>query len=111
MVNKEFIKNLKKGRIKPEERWFIDILYDLKGYISDKYPDSIFYKKNNEILFKYDSKTGYFYCDYDDIWLIFQSKYHINYKQISELIKDKVEEHLKLKNVTPMYYDWDKDNF
>ena len=52
MVNKEFIKNLKKGRIKPEERWFIDILYDLKGYISDKYPDSIFYKKNNEILFK-----------------------------------------------------------
>jgi len=102
--NKELIKDLKKRRMKPEERWFIDILLDLKEYTSDKYSNLIFYKKDNEILFKYNLKNRFFYCNYDKTWSIFESKYHLSYKQIIELIKGKVDEHLKLRDVIPLLF-------
>ena len=94
---KEIIQKIKINRLKPEERWFIDILNNLTEYTSDKYSDFIFYKKDNELLFEYNSEDKYFYCNYIKIWLVFDSKYNLNNQEIRILIKGQVEEHLKLK--------------
>jgi hypothetical protein len=104
MINNDIIKKIKYGRLKPEEKWFIDILWNLKEYTSDKYTDRIYYKKDKELLFEYNQKNGYFHCSYEKIWSVFESKFNLNYNEISSLIKGMVEEHLKLRSVTPQYY-------
>jgi hypothetical protein len=41
-----------------KELWFKSILDGLTVYLNDRYPDSVFYKKENEILFElYKSKN------------------------------------------------------
>ena len=57
---KDIIRKIKYARLKPEERWFIDILWNLKEYTSDKYPISIFYKKYDNLLFRYNPKLVIF---------------------------------------------------
>ena len=101
MKSNSIIKEIKYSRLKPEERFLINMLLNLKEYVSDRYPDFIFYKKDNEILFHYNLKSHVFFCDYNKIWSIFETKYHLNDNKIKELIKGIVEEYLKFKNVTP----------
>ena len=99
---KDIIRKIKYSRLKPEESWFIDILWNLKEYTSDKYPDSIFYKKDDILLFEYNLKFGYFCYDFSKIWLVFYKKFGLNSQEMNTLIKGLVEEHLNLKGVTPM---------
>ena len=87
----------------PTEKFLFDIFSNIKPYYSDKYLDSIFYKKDNEVLFEYDKKSGYFWCHYDKIWKVLDSKYGLNYREIRDLIKGVIWESLKLNEVTPSY--------
>ena len=85
------------------EAEFLNIFYDSDIKIDfEKYPDSIFVFKNDEFIFEYDIKYGILWCSYDKIWTIFLKKYELNDLQITNLIKNVVEEHFKNMEVTPM---------
>ena len=86
------------------EQWFLEQLTDLEEVRLSKYPDSIFYKKNGEVLFEYDKETKYFWVSEEKIWSFFESNFGLNYQEIKELIKGMVEEHLNLGEVTPMLF-------
>jgi hypothetical protein len=100
---KELIQEIRKSRLKPEEVWFIDFIKDLEEVKSDKYPNSIFFKKNGEVVFKQDTKYMYLECNYNEIWSVFENKFSFEYDDIQSLIMNVVEEHLNWRGVTPTY--------
>ena len=65
------------------------------------YGDSIFYVKNDKILFQQDTKNKYFYVRYEDVWSIFESKYNMKFEQIQTFIIDTLDEVVKLHGHTP----------
>ena len=89
--------------MKSKEEYFIELLKCLTIKTSDKYPGSVFYLYNDKVYMEHIEKNGYLFVNYDKIWSVFESKYSLNYKEIRELIKIQVEEHLK--GVTPRW-DW-----
>ena len=97
------IHKIKEYRLNPADRFLYSIFFNLKEYYSAKYPNSVFYKKDNEILFEYDKKNGKFWCHYYKIWSVLESNYGLNKQEIKELIKDMAWKTLKLKEVTPSY--------
>ena len=54
-------------------------------------------------LFEQDLKNEWLCCDYEKIWTFFKNNYSGNSQEISDLIKGWLEEHNKLKILTPMY--------
>jgi len=69
---------------------------DLEKIETDKYPNFIFYRKGDKIIFYYNLKSGYVYVNYDEIWSFFESYFGMEYEQIQDLTKAWVEEHYKL---------------
>jgi prepilin-type processing-associated H-X9-DG protein len=59
--------------------------------------------ENNDWLFnyKYDGKKSHFWYNYPRVSLIFSNRFNINYVEVQELMRDIVDNHLKLKGVTP----------
>ena len=96
---------------------FLNMFYDSDIKIDfEQYPGSIFVFKNDEFIFEYDIKYGILWCSYDKIWTIFLKKYELNDLQITNLIKNVVEEHFKNMEVTPIarkYYKsfWVEEHF
>ena len=70
--------------------------------LNDKYPQSVFYLKNDKVLFELyqDGKNREFYVRYDDIWSVFETKYSMEYADIQAFIKNAVETDLKLGSIT-----------
>jgi len=67
-----------------------------------EYPNFIFFfNENNNCIFKYNTKNGYFYCSYYNFIIFFYEKFNINWLILNEIIKDMVENHFKLKGITP----------
>lgn len=62
-----------------------------------------FIKKNDVLLFKWDYKTGYFWCDYNNFWSILEKTYKIDSLEIQKTIKLIIEEHL-IKNIISIDY-------
>ena len=96
------ILQIKYKRLKPEERFLFDILVQVKPKISDDYADSVFYLLKDVVLFEYNKKNGYFWCDYDKIWSVFQNKFNYKYSDIQIIIKKVVLDTLKFKDITPI---------
>ena len=92
-----------KNKISKEE-WFKYILERLKSYESEQFPNFISYKLGLDILFDLDKKKDVLWCDYDKIWSIFVNKYGLIYNDIQPFIKNKMEEYLKLRSITPIPY-------
>jgi hypothetical protein len=101
-LKKEYQQEYQKEEI---EQWFKSLLNGLKIEINDNEPDSVFYKKNDKVLFELhqNSEKKYFYCDYDLVWSVFNNKYNLNNVETQAFIKSMVEQHLKLSEVTPNY--------
>jgi hypothetical protein len=71
---------------------------------SPKYPDdSIFYRKNGQVVMEQDLKKKNFYFDYDEIWLFFESFFGMKYSEIEQLMEIWLEETLNLKGYTPKF--------
>jgi hypothetical protein len=85
---------------KDYEIWFKEQLTDLDINRSTKDYDILIYKKDGITLYNYNEKNRYFWFDYDKIWIVFKSKFHLNSQEINLLTKGMVEEHLNLKNIT-----------
>lgn len=91
---KDKIKLIKYHRLKPVERYCYDIFTNLEEYVHKDYPTFTFYKKDDILLFDYNSKNGYFWCDYNKFWNILLSVYKLNEIEIKVLVKSMVEEHI-----------------
>jgi hypothetical protein len=85
---------------KDYENWFKEQLTNLKISKSTKYSEYLIYKKDGDVLYNYNEKNGWFYIDFNKIWSVFESKYHLNYYEISLLSKGMVEEHFNLIGIT-----------
>jgi hypothetical protein len=66
-----------------------------------EYPNSIFFKKNGEIVMEQDKENKYFWFDYDQIWLFFEKFFDMEIKQIREVLRYWLEETLKLEGYRP----------
>jgi hypothetical protein len=84
---------------KDYEIWFKKMLTDLEVNRS-KYSDFLIYKKDGVVLYNYNEKNGNFWIDYDKIWSVFKSKFHLKENEIKLITKDMVEEHLNLIGTT-----------
>ena len=52
----------------------------------------------------YDGKNGYIFFIYDDFWLILESKFGLEYKEIQEILKEWLEVTYNFRGLTPANY-------
>ena len=69
---------------------------------SEKYPNSVFFKKDGVVVMEQDKKSKVFWFDYDEIWLFFESFFGMKYEQIQEVLRYWLEETFKLEGYTPI---------
>jgi hypothetical protein len=71
--------------------------------LDDRCPNSVFYMKNDRVLFELyqNGDNRYFYVNYYEIWSVFQKKYGMKCADIEALIINVVKTDLKLESVTP----------
>jgi hypothetical protein len=103
-IIEKYIFGLHQDEEKSYERWFKEQLTNLYISKSKQHNDILIYKKDDDVLFNYNEKNGWFYIDFNKIWSVFQSKYHLNYNEIKILTKDIVEEQLNLKVIITIEY-------
>jgi hypothetical protein len=113
---KEFQHNLKlmKGKtsndldlINPQEQLFIDLIKDCQIKLDQtEYPFCIFLMKNESLfkddkwMFKYKWKNDEFWCHYDLVWLVFESKFDMRYYIWKDFISNTLEKHFKFRPST-----------
>ncbi len=81
---------------------FLGIIKDLVVKKSDDYPDSLFFCKNDTIYVELSTKNGNLYCNYPLMWRVFQREYLMQFIDIQSFIKTMVEQHMELKDITPI---------
>lgn len=77
------------------EIFFLSFLDGCEIKLSEKYPGSIFFIKNDVVLFEQETKNKYFYIRYDSIWWVFGSKYGLDYFEIRSFTKEMLGTHIK----------------
>jgi hypothetical protein len=78
-------------------KWLDNNYGDLKPYEPKKFPNHIFYRKGEEIIFDYNKKNGYVYVTYEEIWSFFERMFSMSNQQIESLTKVWVEERYNLR--------------
>ena len=68
---------------------------------SEKYPNSVFFRKNGKVVMMEDKKSKFFWFDYDKIWSFFESFFGMEYQQIEDVLNYWLEDTLKLEGYTP----------
>ena len=100
------VKPVKENKEKEMKDFLLSFINGSTIYLDlEEFPNRVFYKDKNDdkIIFEYDNKNGWFWLDYDKIWLVFENKYKLNYAEIQIFIKKVVEDTLNLNGVTPDY--------
>ena len=69
---------------------------------SPKYPDSIFWVKDGEVIAEINKRSDYFWVDYQ-IWDTISSMFSMEYNETLSVMKDWLEEHYKLGGLTPWH--------
>ena len=92
---KNLIKQLKYIRLKPEEKFLIDIISDLNKFNIYKQNNIMFYEKDNIILFAHFDKSNYFYVNHYKIWAYYK-KNNFNFNEICKIIEPIIEKYFNL---------------
>jgi hypothetical protein len=71
---------------------------------SKKYPYSRLWKKDKKVILELRN-SGYLWVSYS-IWNNISGMFSLNYNETRQLIKDWVEQHLKLGGFTPLEHIW-----
>ena len=74
---------------------------DLTEVHSEKYPDSRFWKNDEYGVILELKKSGYLWVHYE-IWSTFSMFFSLQYNETQQVMKDLLEEHLKLGGITPL---------
>ena len=61
-------------------------LDQLEIVTSEKYPESIFFKKDGEVMMEQDNSMKYFVFDLDEIWLFFKRFFGLEYEEVREVL-------------------------
>ena len=101
MEIKDRIKQIKYLRLKPEERFLLEMMNGIKPFTSKNYPESVFWKKDDDILFEQDYKNGWLRCNYNRIWLVLSKKYEYSYSEIQSFVKRIADKDDNLGGLTP----------
>ena len=107
-VTIEFVKVDKEQEMK---EFLAPFLTNLTIIHKKDYPDSVFYKQGDVILFELcqDGKNRYFIVDYSEIWSVFYDRFGLDYGETQAFIKREVESTLKLGPVTPCRLRYKRD--
>ena len=84
--------------ITPEDR-FWQIMNGCEIYTEKENPTSVFFIKNGRAFFELQNSN--LWCSYENIWSILKNEYSLGYGEIQSLIKNQMEERLKMKGITP----------
>lgn len=87
------VKSKKKTNSKVE-KFFLSTIEGLSIKLSEKHPNSIFYKKEGEVLIE-QCKNGIIYIKDDGFWSVFKTQFNMDYEQIKAFTKNMFETHLK----------------
>ena len=74
---------------------------DLTEYRTDKYPDSIFYMKDNKVYMEQDVENKKLWVDYDTIWVDLIMWFSLKHNDIQSVITKWVEETYNIRGITP----------
>ena len=86
----------------PIESLFYTLTKDLTIKIDNNYPNKIsYFNNNNNCIFEYDTKNGFFYSSYFNFNQYFYEKFNINWLTLNKIVKDMVEKHFKMSGITP----------
>ena len=66
-----------------------------------RYPNQVFFFKEDVFWMEYNWKNGYLGCKWKDFWETLKKENKWDYDEGQTFIKKQVEEHFKLKGVTP----------
>lgn len=71
----------------------------------EKFPNSVFYFKGDNLLLELEKSSDiiYLWCSYIKIWNPISNKFSLEFPEIQQLIKETVEEHFKMRGVTPKF--------
>lgn len=96
----EIDSELQKPQRTPEQ-FFIEIINIITSIKKDveNYPDSTFFLAGEKIIFEIEKSI--LWCRYENFWSVFYSEFSYNYSQTQRFIKSQVEEHFKMKGLTP----------
>ena len=84
---------------------FLNYLFeDMYEFESKKYPDSIFWKKDGEVVLELE-KSGRLWV-LESIWGDISNMFSLEYDETQQLIKDRMEQHLGLEGITPNSLYW-----
>jgi hypothetical protein len=68
----------------------------------EKYPNSIFFFKEDKLFFELQNST--LWCRYSTVWMKISEVISGDYGAIQAFIEKQVEEHFKMRGVTPMIH-------
>jgi hypothetical protein len=86
-------------KVTPEER-FLELIDGLTIKIDkEKHPDSIFFFRGEECHIEIRKSTIWF--RYVGFWKVFEDEFGMDYQQIRGFLEIQLEEHFKMKGVTP----------
>ena len=66
------------------------------------YPTSIFFFKEDSFWMEYDWENGDLWCRGEGLWQVLERKNNWKRSEVQAFIKDQVEQHFKVKGVTPV---------
>ena len=84
-----------------------DKLGGLIQFESDEYPDHLFYRKDDIILFDRDLKNKRLWCSRHHYWSFFNKEIGLNYDEIQELTKYFIGTHLNCKEFTVHAFEYE----
>jgi hypothetical protein len=77
-------------------KWLNENYSHMVPFYMKEYPDYIFHMKDGRCILQYNTKNGYVYVSYRDIWKFFEDYFSMEYEQIQSITKIWVEEHYKM---------------
>ena len=80
----------------------LSIFQGLEEFKDDRYPNSIFYHKNDNIYFELDVEKHILYCSFTLVWNVFSEQSKYNYYETQRVMKDEVERYTNWGLVTPL---------
>lgn len=111
--DKLYVTNVQHIKVNNYEKTMEDKEQEMKEFIKpfltnltivhkEKYPYSVFYTQDGEILFELfqNRKLRYFFVHYDKIWAVYHDRFGLNSDETRSFIKNLVESKLKLNDIT-----------
>ena len=100
-MNIDKIKNIKIGRYSEEELYFNSIVDGMISFKHIDYPNSIFWKKDNIIIFEQDIKKNILWV-HDFIWDKYVVDFYYEYNEVEHILKSNIDKIMKWYVFTPI---------